>query len=114
MRVIIESDDLSSCSPAIISRCGVLCATDELFTLKQIFNKYARGLPPILADLVEHFDRMVNFFWPDILDKYFREPVDKPIHLYFVYPITAKDAITNFLRLFECCVADYRDVNYQD
>ena len=79
-----------------------------------MFNRYARGLPAILADLVEHFDRLVNFFWPDILEKYFNKPADLPVHLYFVYPLTAKDAVSNFLRLFECCVADFRDANYQD
>lgn len=34
MRIVIESEDLSRCSPAIISRCGVLHVSNEVVQLK--------------------------------------------------------------------------------
>lgn len=33
---------------------------------------------------------------------------------HFNYPVTARDIIMNFLRLFECCIGDYRDKSYLD
>lgn len=67
---------------------------------------------------------MVNYFWPEILIKYFnlnpdgtvidRFDQDEGETKYFVYPITARDAVNNFLKFFEAAIADYRKPKYAD
>ena len=71
MRIIIECTDISRCSPATISRCGILHLPDNIVTPKQIFNSYLRKLPRILADKVQTLDDYISYFFPDILEQWF-------------------------------------------
>lgn len=99
-RVIIESDELSRCSPATVSRCGIIYMDDRLVSEKAVFNHYMRSLPPILSDLAPQFDQLVNHFFPDLLDQFLRDtrPGDsteagpaEPSPM--LYPITGKHAV---------------------
>lgn len=71
-RIIIESNNLHNCSPATVSRCGIIFMNDKLVSEKAIFNHYVRNFPPILSDLAPKFDQLVNLFFPDILDQFLK------------------------------------------
>ena len=51
MTIIIEAEDLSNCTPATISRCGMIYMKDEIIPLKALLNKWIKSLPPFLEDL---------------------------------------------------------------
>ena len=99
-RVIIESDELSRCSPATVSGCGIIYMDDRLVSEKAVFNHYMRNLPPILSDLAAKFDKLVNYFFPDILHEFLRDkpPVDSADaglaeSSQMMYPVTGKIAV---------------------
>jgi dynein heavy chain len=108
MRIVFETDDLSNCSPGTISRCGLLYMEDKGISLKALANNYVRKLPKILNGQVEKFDRMVNYFIPDILDHFINEEKASSM----LYPITQKFALQNFLQYFEAYIADYRSPRF--
>jgi dynein heavy chain len=47
MRVVLEASDLSQCSPATVSRCGVVYMEDneDIIPLKSHVNKWMKNLP---------------------------------------------------------------------
>ena len=49
-RILLETADLSNCSPATISRCAVIYFSDEALPQKAIFNTWLTNLPEILQD----------------------------------------------------------------
>ena len=123
MRIIIESNNLNHCSPATISRCGIIYMNNKQVSTKSIFNHFMRNFPAILSDLVQKFDQLVNFFFPDILEKFLR--VDSADSLgpgsegnsnlqNMLYPLTEKHAVQNFLKFFEACIGDFRHQKFRD
>jgi dynein heavy chain len=52
MKVVIETSDLSHCSPATVSRCSVIFMeeNEEMLPLKSQINKWIRSWPNILCD----------------------------------------------------------------
>ena len=50
VRVILESSELSNCSPATISRCAVIYFSKESLPLKTMWNTWLTTLPEILSD----------------------------------------------------------------
>lgn len=70
MTVILEAEDLSNCTPATISRCGMIYMKDDILQLKAIINNWIRKLPVFLEDLAPEIDSLCNYFIPDILEKY--------------------------------------------
>ena len=111
-RVVIESDDLRRCSPATVSRCGIIYMDDGLVSEKALFNHYTRNLPPILSDLAPQFDQLVNYFFPDLLEQFLQGKTQRDSsHVEpdrMLFPVTGKFAVQNFLRLFESCISDFR------
>jgi dynein heavy chain len=105
--VIIEGADLRHCSPATVSRCGIMCMADKLVSTKALFNNYVNNLPHILSDLAWKLDQMVVYFFPDLLEQFLGD------ESLMIYPVTDKHAIQNFLKHFEAFIADYRSENYQ-
>lgn len=73
MRMIFEADNLKSCSPASISRCGILYMQEKVINCKSIVNHYMRKFPKFLSDLVYQFDQMANYFLPGILSHFLSE-----------------------------------------
>lgn len=55
-RIIIESNTLANCSPATISRCGIIYMGAMVITPKAILNNYMRNFPGIISDFVPKFD----------------------------------------------------------
>jgi hypothetical protein len=55
-RIIIESNTLENCSPATISRCGIIYMGAKVITPKAILNNYMRNFPAILSDQIPKFD----------------------------------------------------------
>lgn len=116
MKIIIECTDLSKCSPATISRCGILNLQDSLVSPKQIFNTYLRRLPKILADQVQTLDDYISYFFPEILERWFpSSPLEESEYdCALIYRMTAKNAVLNFLKVFELCIGDYRDPKFEE
>ena len=85
--IIIESQDLKNCSPATVSRCGIISMTCKSLNIKAMFNHYINNLPTILSDQAVKFDQMVNYFFPELLDKYLSNVNN------LIYPITDKYAV---------------------
>lgn len=48
MTILLESADLSICSPATISRCAMIYMKDEYLLNKAHFNKWLKKLPDVL------------------------------------------------------------------
>ena len=109
-RMIFESNSLQHCSPASISRCGMIYMQDKMINHKSIVNHYMRNFPKFLSDLVYRFDQMANYFLPGILEHFICE--DNQHNM--IYPVTPKHAILNFLKYFEACIADYRHEKFSD
>jgi dynein heavy chain len=70
MTIILEAEDLSNCTPATISRCGMIYMRDDIVPLKGIVNQFIKKLPPFLEDAAEELDQLCNYYIPDILDKF--------------------------------------------
>jgi dynein heavy chain len=70
MTVILEAEDLSNCTPATISRCGMIYMKDDILPLKAILNKWIKKLPVFLEDIAFEIDQLCNYFIPDLLEKY--------------------------------------------
>ena len=85
--MIIEGSDLRYCSPATVSRCGIVFMGDKLVNIKGIFNHYVNNLPPILTEFADKFDRMVNYFFRDLLEQFLNDLS------MMIYPITYKHAV---------------------
>ena len=66
-RIVIESNTLENCSPATISRCGIIYMSNKSITPKAILNQYIRNFPLILSDKKARFDQLLNYFIPDVL-----------------------------------------------
>jgi dynein heavy chain len=45
MTVVIEAEDLTNCTPATISRCGMIYMRDDIIPLKAQINKWIKSLP---------------------------------------------------------------------
>ena len=73
MTIIIEAEDLSNCTPATISRCGMIYMKDEIIPLKALLNKWIKSLPPFLEDLASDIDQMCNYFIPEILENFIHQ-----------------------------------------
>ena len=123
MKIIIESDNLSHCSPATISRCGIIYMNNKSITVKSIFNHYMRNFPAILSDLVKKFDELVNYFFPEILEKFFITDCNDSLDSSagdnsnlqnMIYPLTDKNAAQNFLKFFESCIGDFRHGKFKE
>ena len=58
MRIVLETADLSRCSPATVSRCGVVYLEDhdDIIPIKSHVNSWIKDLPPILYSEVDRFD----------------------------------------------------------
>lgn len=127
MTILVESDDLSNCSPATISRCGIIFMNEQDVDVKGIINHYINNLPPVLSDQAVKFDQLANFFLPDILESLYRAPAPasassaassspgspSPSSLMF-YPVSAKLATQNFLKYFEAFIIDYRQPTFSE
>lgn len=100
MNVLLESSDLSQCSPATITRCAVIYLRRESLPLKAHINHWLKKLPTILNDervnkeCMKKLDNYINFFLRDIFSRYI-----KPEKL--LYKISSEWAVLNFLRLLE-------------
>jgi|LauGreDrversion4_2_1035121.scaffolds.fasta_scaffold488822_1 dynein heavy chain len=70
MTVILEAEDLSNCTPATISRCGMIYMKDDILPLKAILNKWIKKLPVFLEDIAHEIDQLCNYFIPDLLEKF--------------------------------------------
>jgi len=123
MRIIIESNNLNHCSPATISRCGIIYIPPKQVSSKSVFNHFMRNFPPILSDLVQKFDQLVNYFFPDILEKFLwvdsADSLDSPSEgnsniQHMLYPLTEKNAVQNFLKFFEACIGDFRHQKFKE
>jgi dynein heavy chain, axonemal len=85
MRVVLEASDLSQCSPATVSRCGVVYMEDgeEVIPLKSHVNSWMKKMPEILETELDRFDLIVNFFISQIKEDY----IDP---MYLIHPISKK------------------------
>ena len=70
MTIVIEAEDLTNCTPATISRCGMIYMKDDIIPLKAILNKWIKTLPGFLEDCAQELDLLCNYFIPDILETY--------------------------------------------
>ena len=50
MTIVIEAEDLTNCTPATISRCGMIYMKDDIIPLKAHINKWLKSLPPFLEE----------------------------------------------------------------
>lgn len=73
MTIIIEAEDLSNCTPATISRCGMIYMKDEIIPLKALLNKWIKSLPSYLEDVASDIDQMCNYFIPEILENFIHQ-----------------------------------------
>jgi hypothetical protein len=109
-KVIFETSDLSRCSPATISRCGLVCMNDTNVSIKGVINRFLKKLPRILNDQLEKIDKMFGYFFPDIFDKFINDDTQHQL----LYPASQKFAVLNFLKLFEGFIADYRSDKFKN
>jgi dynein heavy chain len=70
MTIVIEAEDLSYCTPATISRCGMIYMKDDIIPLKAHINTWLKSLPPVLDDCISELDSLCNYFIPEIIDNY--------------------------------------------
>lgn len=58
MKVVLEASDMGHCSPATVSRCGVIYMEDHemLLPLKGHVNRWIRSLPEILLTEADRLD----------------------------------------------------------
>jgi dynein heavy chain, axonemal len=70
MTIVLEAEDLSNCTPATISRCGMIYMKDDILPLKAILNQWIRKLPVFLEDLAQEVDLLCNYFIPEIFEKF--------------------------------------------
>jgi dynein heavy chain len=56
MTIIIEAEDLTNCTPATISRCGMIYMKDDIIPLKAHFNRWLKTLPPVLMECAPELD----------------------------------------------------------
>lgn len=83
-KVIFETTDLTFCSPATISRCGLIFIDDSHVALKSIANCYMRKFPKFLSDQVSKFERLLDYFLPDIFDRFVNQD-----HVHdMIYPVS--------------------------
>jgi dynein heavy chain len=68
MTIIIEAEDLTNCTPATISRCGMIYMKDEIIPIKAHFNKWLKSLPSSLEECIPELDNLCNYFLPDIIE----------------------------------------------
>lgn len=108
MNVIMEAEDLKNCSPATISRCGIICIDSSMIQIKSLLNQFCNNLPAILKDQAQKFDQMVNYFFPEIIQNFLGDPHQ------MIYPVTGKFAIQNFLKYFDSCLGDYRNSKFAE
>ena len=94
MNVILECSDLVECSPATISRCAIIYMRRETLPVKAHFNLWLKSLPKILKEKCFNIDSYVNYFFPDIFEKFL-----KPDKL--IYNVSQHWAVINFLKIFE-------------
>mmetsp|Transcript_12588 Transcript_12588/g.19605 ORF Transcript_12588/g.19605 Transcript_12588/m.19605 type:complete len:89 (+) Transcript_12588:936-1202(+) len=81
---------------------------DNVIGNKSLLNHYIKTLPVILSDFAPKLDRLINYFFPDILEKYISNPLN------LVYPLSQKQVITNFLTFFDVFISDYKNSKYRD
>ena len=67
MNIIIEAENLASCTPATISRCGMIYMQEEQITVKGLFNKWLKTLPDTLEENLFEIENMSHWFLPEIL-----------------------------------------------
>lgn len=68
MCLLLETDSLANCTPATISRCGlVFLARADVNKPKQIFNQYLQRLPPNMADVVKDIENQTNWLMPECI-----------------------------------------------
>ena len=70
MTIVIEAEDLTNCTPATISRCGMIYMKDDIIPLKAIINKWIKSLPTFLEECFPELDALCNYFIPDILENF--------------------------------------------
>jgi dynein heavy chain len=80
--ILFEVHDLATCSPATISRCGVIYVRRENLPAKIHFNRWLSELPKILKDQRKRLDYMVSFF----IEKIFKEFIDERKLLFKISP----------------------------
>lgn len=105
--IMLETSELSNCSPATISRCAIVYFTKESLPQKAIFNTWLNGLPEILHDQRPRIDKFFNYFMKPIL----REWLD-PKRL--IYPVTSHWALATFVKIFEGLIYEYNSKLYQE
>jgi len=108
VKIVFETNDLSNCSPATISRCGLVCMADNNLSIKAMLNRYLRKLPNILNDQLCKLDKMFNYFFPDIFSKFITEDNQSKMH----FPVSPKFALKNFLRFYDACIGDYSNEKF--
>jgi dynein heavy chain, axonemal len=104
IKFLFETTDLSNCSPATISRCGLVCLPDNNISIKAMINHYIGKLPSILNDMHCKLDRMFCYFLPDIFTQF----INDDNHFRMIYPVSQKCALQNFFKFFDGFIADYK------
>jgi hypothetical protein len=67
---MLETADLSNCSPATVSRCGIIYFSNESLPSKGNFNNWLLNLPDILRDQRKRLDQYFNFFIAPIMKNF--------------------------------------------
>ena len=106
MNILIEAENLSSCTPATISRCGMIYMQEENISVKALFNKWLKTLPDTIEENLFEIENMCQWFFPEILN------LMKPNNL--MYPCSHKWLVLNFTRLFDALIRDYHNEKYNN
>lgn len=106
MNILIEAENLASCTPATISRCGMIYMQDEQISIKSLFNKWLKTLPDTLEENLFEIENMCHWFFPEILT------LMKPNNM--IYPCSQKWLLLNFTRLFDSLIFDYHNDKYNN
>ena len=105
--IILETSALDDCSPATISRCAIIYVRRETLPSKAILNSWLKTLPKFLRELTERIDNYVNFFFPQIFEKWL-----KPDNM--IYPMSQQWAIKTFVAIMDSLIFDYRKSKFSD
>lgn len=107
VKVLLETADLTNCSPATVSRCAIIYFPSEHLPAKAHFNSWLLRLPKILNDQKARLDDYFNYLMPDILSKFL-----KPDNL--VYKVSVHWAVKTFTMVLDSLIIEYRNVKYLD